>query len=223
MAKPVLGYWDVRGLAEPTRLLLEHCAVDYEEKRYQFGKAPNYLECAWFEEKFDLGLDFPNIPYYMDGDVKLTESLAIIKFIARKNGLAPVTESEIEKCEMVEGVATGLRQQFGLMCYLPEFEKNKVNFFDNALPGKLALFEKYLEKNKWIAGDRLTYVDFVLAEYLDQFFLMNPASGEKFKNVSAYLNRFFEMEKIAAYRQSKRFKPLPVNGVTAHWGGKAEE
>jgi glutathione S-transferase len=31
-----------------------------------------------------LGLDFPNIPYLMDGDFKLSESLAIHRYIADK-------------------------------------------------------------------------------------------------------------------------------------------
>ena len=33
----------------------------------------------WREEKYDLGLPFPNLPYFIDGDIKLTQSLAILK------------------------------------------------------------------------------------------------------------------------------------------------
>lgn len=35
-------------------------------------------------EKFNLGLDFPNLPYFIDGDYKITETLAIHAYIAEK-------------------------------------------------------------------------------------------------------------------------------------------
>ena len=33
-----------------------------------------------------MGLDFPNLPYLVDGDVRMTESAAIIKYICKKWG-----------------------------------------------------------------------------------------------------------------------------------------
>jgi len=41
----------------------------------------------WFEEdKKNLGLEFPNIPYLIDGDFKLTESSSIFKYIIQRSG-----------------------------------------------------------------------------------------------------------------------------------------
>uniref|UniRef100_A0A8C9PUL9 GST N-terminal domain-containing protein n=1 Tax=Spermophilus dauricus TaxID=99837 RepID=A0A8C9PUL9_SPEDA len=57
----ILGYWDVRGLTNPIRLLLEYTDSSYEEKRYTMGDAPNYDRSQWLDEKFKLGLDFPNV------------------------------------------------------------------------------------------------------------------------------------------------------------------
>ncbi|XP_012657146.1 glutathione S-transferase Mu 1-like [Otolemur garnettii] len=56
----ILGYWDIRGLAHATRLLLEYTDSSYEEKIYVMGDAPDYDRSQWLKEKFKLGLDFPN-------------------------------------------------------------------------------------------------------------------------------------------------------------------
>jgi len=54
----ILGYWDIRGLAEPIRLLLEHVEANYEDRRMNMSKP------SWLEYKGGLGFDFPNLPYY---------------------------------------------------------------------------------------------------------------------------------------------------------------
>lgn len=74
-SKPVVGYWDIRGLAEYIRLLLAYAGVDFEDKRYKYGEGPSLesLRGEWLKEKFNLGLDFPNLPYYIDSDVKLSQ------------------------------------------------------------------------------------------------------------------------------------------------------
>ena len=37
---------------------------------------------AWTSVKSTIGLDFPNIPYLIDGDTKLTNPYAILKYLA---------------------------------------------------------------------------------------------------------------------------------------------
>ncbi|XP_032129571.1 glutathione S-transferase Mu 1, partial [Sapajus apella] len=83
----ILGYWDIRGLAHAIRLLLEYTDSSYEEKKYTMGDAPDYDRSQWLKEKFKLGLDFPNLPYLIDGAHKITQSNAILRYIARKHNL----------------------------------------------------------------------------------------------------------------------------------------
>ena len=82
--KPVLGYWKTRGRANGIRTMLNFCAVDFEDYMYEVGAAPIHSKDSWFTVKQSIGLDFPNLPYLIDGDLKLTESLAIYKYVARK-------------------------------------------------------------------------------------------------------------------------------------------
>uniref|UniRef100_A0A4X1URQ5 Glutathione S-transferase n=1 Tax=Sus scrofa TaxID=9823 RepID=A0A4X1URQ5_PIG len=95
----ILGYWDIRGLAHAIRLLLEYTDSSYEEKKYTLGDAPDYDRSQWLSDKFKLGLDFPNLPYLIDGAHKLTQSNAILRYIARKHNM----------CEWGWGMGAGSR------------------------------------------------------------------------------------------------------------------
>uniref|UniRef100_A0A8C6D395 glutathione transferase n=1 Tax=Moschus moschiferus TaxID=68415 RepID=A0A8C6D395_MOSMO len=63
------------------------------------GDAPDYDRSQWLNEKYKLGLDFPNLPYLIDGTHKLTQSNAILRYIARKHNM----------CEWVWGWGQGHR------------------------------------------------------------------------------------------------------------------
>ncbi len=81
-SKPTLGYWNVRGLASVSRSLLHHLGVDFEDKMYTIGdETPG---TKWADVKPTLGLNFPNLPHFIDGDVQVTEHKAVLRSIARK-------------------------------------------------------------------------------------------------------------------------------------------
>ena len=52
---PVLGYWKIRGLAQPIRLMLGYADVEFEDKMYEQGDGPEFSRDAWLKEKFTLG------------------------------------------------------------------------------------------------------------------------------------------------------------------------
>lgn len=84
-SKPTLGYWNIRGLGAPVRYLLYFCGVDFTDKMYRAGPPPEYDRSDWLNEKFNLGLPLPNLPYLIDEDgAHLTETVAIMKYIASK-------------------------------------------------------------------------------------------------------------------------------------------
>jgi glutathione S-transferase len=80
---PTLGYWNARGLTEPIRYLLKYAGVQFNDKRYEFGEGSTVQEIDklrknWYPDKFNLGLDFPNLPFYIDGDVKVRLYLNVL-------------------------------------------------------------------------------------------------------------------------------------------------
>nr|XP_020032555.1 glutathione S-transferase Mu 1 isoform X2 [Castor canadensis] len=214
-----LGYWDIRGLAHAIRLLLEYTDSSYEEKRYTMGDAPDYDRSQWLSEKFTLGLDFPNLPYLIDGAHKITQSNAILRYIARKHDLCGETEEEKIRVDILENQVWDTRLQLGMMCYNPDFEKLKPEFLEG-LPEKMKLYSQFLGKRPWFAGDKITFVDFIAYDVLDQHRIFEPKCLDAFPNLKDFLSRFEGLKKISAYMKSSRFLPTPVFTKMAIWGNK---
>jgi hypothetical protein len=52
----ILGYWAIRGLAEPIRLALHYAKTPYTDKMYEQGEGPEFSRDKWLSEKEKLGL-----------------------------------------------------------------------------------------------------------------------------------------------------------------------
>ncbi|CAN9516199.1 unnamed protein product [Ophioblennius macclurei] len=218
--KMILAYWDIRGLAQPIRLLLEYTGSNYEEKFFFCGDAPDYDKTTWFEEKPKLGMDFPNLPYLVDGDRKLVQSNAIMRYIARKHNMCGETEDEKVRVDLLENQAMDFRNQFVILCYV-NYDTKKDEYLKN-LSTTLGSFSAFLGERKWFAGDKITFVDFIMYELLDQHKMFDCKTVCQFKNLCDYMERFEALDKIKAYMQSSRFIKGPVNNKMAKWGNKKE-
>eukprot|EP00063_Salmo_salar_P014963 XP_013989798.1 PREDICTED: glutathione S-transferase Mu 3-like [Salmo salar] len=215
-----LAYWDIRGVRNNINLLLEYTDTKYEDKFYTCGEAPNYDKSCWFDEKHKLGMDFPNLPYLEDGDRKIVQSNAIMRYIARKHNLCGESEDEKVRVDILENQAMDFRNGFVIMCYT-DFDKMKPGYTER-LPGTLKQFSEFLGTRKWFAGDTITFVDFIMYELLDQHIMFDSKCLDDFKNLQELVDRFEALEKIAAYMKSSRFIKTPVNNKMAKWGNKKE-
>ncbi|XP_012657142.1 glutathione S-transferase Mu 1 isoform X3 [Otolemur garnettii] len=214
-----LGYWDIRGLAHAIRLLLEYTDSSYEEKIYTMGDAPDYDRSQWLKEKFKLGLDFPNLPYLIDGPHKITQSNAILRYIARKHNLCGETEEEKIRVDILENQAMDTSNQLATVCYSPDFEKLKPDYLEG-LPEKMKHFSQFLGKQPWFVGDKITFVDFLAYDVLDLHCVFEPKCLDAFPNLKDFMDRFEGLKKISAYMKSSRYRPKPLYTKMAIWGNK---
>lgn len=219
MASVKTGYWNIRGYMQPIRLLLAYAGVEYEDKRYNIGPAPEYDRSEWLADKFNLGLDFPNCPYLIDGDVKLSQTFAILKYLGRKHGLAPKTEAEHIRMDLTEAEAIDMRTKWSTLCYNADFEKLKPEFLKN-LSVKLKEMSTFLGSHPYFAGENITWIDFVMYELLDQHSQMSPGLLDEFPNLKEFHARIENLEKVAAYLKSDKCIKYPFNGPMAEFGGK---
>ncbi|XP_060057923.1 glutathione S-transferase Mu 2-like isoform X2 [Erinaceus europaeus] len=156
------------------------------------------------------------LPYLIDGSRRLTQSNAILRYIARKHNLCGETEEERTLVDIVENHCGDMRLRLAWLCYSPDFEKLKPEFLEG-LPEKMKQFSEFLGKRPWFAGDKLTFVDFLAYDIVDQHRIFQPKCLDAFPNLKDFLARVEALKKISAYIKSSSFLHGPLFGPTASW------
>ncbi|XP_037084259.1 glutathione S-transferase 2-like isoform X1 [Pollicipes pollicipes] len=214
----VFGYWTIRGLGQVCRFMLEYTGEEYQDDRYDATNPEKWQEV---KTKNPHGLAFPNLPYYVDGDVKMSQSAAIIRHLARKNDMVGTSDHETRQLEMLEGVIWDLRVWLAFLCYgteesfnqtLPAMKERVSNCFKQ--------LSDYLGSNKWFLGDRITYVDFLFYDVFTNWHDLDSHLLDATENLRTFRQRFEALPAIKSYMTSDRFIKWPINLPSAFWGGK---
>ena len=82
---------------------------------------------------------FPQLPYWIDGNIKMSESGAILRHLARKNGLDGKTEEEKIRIDVAVGVLSDLFMTLVDIAYGP----NGVSLF---ILSWIGLTNDYIDK-----------------------------------------------------------------------------
>jgi glutathione S-transferase len=127
------GYWGVRGRGQITRLVCAHTGVKWEDKVYQSPE-------EWFgQDKQELGILFPNLPYIIDGDIKVSESDILPRYVIKKSGQTELLGKNARDMAMVDNVIYTVLDLWAVILPLffnkkwedektPLFYKNKSKF-----------------------------------------------------------------------------------------------
>ncbi|XP_050048374.2 glutathione S-transferase Mu 1-like [Dermacentor andersoni] len=217
---PVLAYWNVRSLGQPIRNLLVYRGVEFEDKQYEFGPPPDYSQSAWRKEKYTLNFTFPNLPYYIDDDVRLTQSLAILRYLGRKHDLAARNELETAELDVIEQQARDLCLNLMNAATPKPEDEYGIYSYSKKLGEVLKPWDDFLASRKWTMGERMTYVDFLLYEGLDWHRQFKPCAMKGYMNILEYLKRFEQLPNIKDYFTSNRYKKWPILGPLRTWGFK---
>lgn len=220
MSNIKVGYWAIRGLVEPIHMYLEYKEVPYEKTAYTTETASDWLE----KDKKELGIFFPNLPYLIDGDVKLSQSNTILRYLEKKFGNYYTGDvGDDMKLDILLESVTDIRTPFALMCYGPgEMDEKKKIYVSPWILQKWEYFDTWLQSSKYLTGDDLCVADFTFWNLVDYNDLFDPAILENYKNIQRFKKDFESEPKVEAYLKSPNYKKFPVNGFMASWGGQSE-
>lgn len=149
-----LTYFNGRGRAELSRLIMAQAGIAYQDIRVDFQDWQNIKE----------GTLFGSMPFLeYDGEL-IGQSMTIARFLARKAGLGGTNELQQAKAEMMVEFFKDFTDGYPKMMFCKDpVEKAEMaeNFCGKFLPAHMKRAEGLLEKNggKYFVGSDLTFAD----------------------------------------------------------------
>jgi len=195
-----LTYYNGRGRAEIIRLVLVTAGVPFEDNRIEVSE--------WPAKKPSINPMFGQIPLFEFGDVKMCQSLAIARFLARKYNLAGKTDLDQALADMIVDCFEDTLKPASVFRYEQDPVKKaelKKKYLEEQLPAFLGKLEALLVSNNggdgYFVGDSLTWADLYLVRANGcielNVGLQSPLS--KHPKLSALYRRVVSQPKIAAY------------------------
>ena len=153
-----------------------------------------------------------SLPYMIDGDIRLTQSNAILRYIARKHSptLLGKDERQMAVVDLVIEEAMDFNKRFVPMCYNKNFEKLLPEFLEK-LPYFLARTDTFLKEKNWFAGDMITICDFLMWHQLEQLTLLEPKCLDDYQRLKDFLERFENLSELKDFINSDEFLHWPIN------------
>lgn len=208
---PLLTYFAVRGRAETARLLLEFAGVAYQERRVSVEEWP----------ALKATLPLGQLPIYEEGDLRIVQSHAIYRHLARKHNLYGSSEAERIQCDIIEEFCVDAINSVGTLFWNPQFASVRQEYEQTTVPLLLERMHYLATKNEsdsgFLVGNRASFADFLSWHFLDYIRALSPATLEKFPRLVAFRNHIGSLPAIAAYLTSPR-RPATFTVSMAYFG-----
>lgn len=232
-----VGYWSIRGLGAPLRMMVMYANVPLNSVNYDLVAKPEggFDGSLWFNEKPALKAQNPliNLPYVKVGDTVITQSNACFTFLGRKLNMLGHSEKETSECEQLLCEIFDIRNAMvGLAYNSAACNKEGVAAVIEKVAGKNGSFTKlelWLETKAaagstttFLVGDSATAPDFHLWEMLDQYtklaeyYQFSPFLAS-FPRLASFKQSFAALPQNQKYFQSK-LAALPFNNKSAGFG-----
>lgn len=198
-SRPQILYFDIRGRAEPVRLLLEFVGTEYEDRQVTLEQ--------W--QTLRTTTPFRRMPVYREGDLEIPETYAIMNYLGRKHGLCGDSESDRVRCDVAveawRDYGNRVANTFGA---LSNSETARKTFAETQQPELLADLESYYRKraspSPYWAGQSPTISDFTAFHLIEGLAGQFPKMLERFGALKEFHATFASNPKIQEYLASPR-------------------
>ncbi|XP_070548537.1 S-crystallin SL11-like [Ptychodera flava] len=157
MPKHRVIYFNARGRAEPSRLVLSAAGVEFEDVRFTNEE--------WQTEKATGKYEFGQLPCLETDGVIIGQSRAIARYLANEYGLAGKTNLDKAKADMITDACEDLLQGMAKIHYEKDEAKKKElqTEYGKKIATILAALEKILTANNggdgFFVGDGVSVAD----------------------------------------------------------------
>lgn len=233
-----IGYWRIRGLGAPLRMMCEFVGASYTSRAFEAVEKADgsYNLDSWFKETKPELLKLnalTNLPYVRVGDQVVSQSNACFTFLGRRFGLLGATEEEVSCNEQCLCQVMDLRNDAVGLFYAgfgPDaaavFDAKKEVYFTRKAPVHYAKFEHWLAHRgtRFLVADAPQVADFHLWEMLDQHealarVLGKPSLLEAFAQLRRYYADFKALPQLQAYFAGE-LHALAINNKMAVFGAE---
>lgn len=168
--------------------------VEFQMKEYEQGEGPEFSKQEWFKVKFDLGYDFPNLPYFNDDKIKITETCSIHKYLADEY-MPELLGKDRSSVNMLSGAFNELKQGLMVPCYNTGIYADAAKHIDE----KIQPFVTFMGDKKFLTDNVPTWFDFHffnLLEYMDH---IDPSLLTRYKTLGEYVKNMVELPGLKEY------------------------
>jgi len=223
-----IGYWTIRGLAAPLRMMCNYAGVDFYDEQYDIKREGEGWDAAeWTSAKPALAAKNPliNLPYVEINGALTAQSNACGMALAKVLGLAlPGKEVATEElaCEVMDLRNAAVRVFYG------KSEEALKTHLDTVVAKNLPKFEAALAKTSgaFLLGKKPTFPDFGLWEMLDEHERLATSLKEKsplagFKKLKTFYATIRNAPELIVYFAAGQYA-LPINNKMALFGADGE-
>ena len=216
----VYYYWPARGRGEQIRLALAEAAVEWTQPSFTMGDAKGMA--AFFEDCRELGGNLTtNVPMLKVDGLFITQSSAVLRYVARKYGLYPndtgskaglasayAIDSLIDAAEDIRSA------NYSAMKMSNPSPETKQNYKTKVLPKHLKNFERLLGSAEYFAEGRFSVADLTIYDVLDVCERQVPGCLDAFPSLKLFHTRVELRPNIAKWiaseMRAKQFAFPPV-------------
>jgi glutathione S-transferase len=196
---PQILYFDIRGRAEPIRLLLEDVGAQYADKQITLEDWPEIRATT----------PFRRMPVYSEGELEIPESFAIMNYLGRKHDLLGEDEIARVRCDVaIEAWRDYGNRVANIFGALSNSEPARKTFVETEQPTLLADLESFYlkkpSKTPYWAGNAPTVADFAAFHLVEGIANRFPKLLSQFGALKEFHVHFSERPNIKEYLASSR-------------------